>query len=738
MHPTRLLWFLAILAALWAWRIDRAPEGPRGITPVDAVPADKSGDGTKQSEATNPPDPRGFPWVSPPVPETPPTFLAASAPDLATPVQYEQMIRGLVPTSQPNLLLSGTLHHIRTLLDPARRTANNPTGEILFNYEYLTENLPMLGVTAPPSTHSMLATLAADLRRVERRQVPTPWPVGMSLNQYARRMEIERALAQSVPMYVAHLPARKVIVDLAREMDLEVSFDRKSLEDEGIDVDLPINLNLLRASGRSVLELTLGEFGATFRADDQLWVTSRVVAEDKLSLWIYDVEPLLAGMRNWNAFLLNELIQDLVAPPSWKDVGGQGKAFPLDEKLVVAQSESVHEELRRFLADLQRVVNPQSPPTEGAHDAADARLAAALAKRVQLSADHSPLGKLLEHICDENAVPLYFDLRALRDAQVRLEDEITVSLPEMPLERALEILMGSELAGYARGDVLVVTARVGGELPYAPTAISLRHLDQPMSQMNIVQLILHLQELFDSHPLWVENGGRGIMLPVPNGLAVRQTPEVRRQLAILLTPGTPFSRAVHDGLVEPPAVGVPRLVAALEEDDPWTVALALRELHRLKADPELVRPAIEKMLARDVLSRPHGVALHGFVQPLAGFAPRPADLTRFLVRFMERQRISWQGSSDLGRLPAEFFTPGALESEYLAGDVERRETVCMVIGLLGSRAKDSSGWLTKLLADPPSSSSEHPLAMARWALGRTQAPKNSEPQVPPREPGLCD
>jgi len=148
-----------------------------------------------------------------------------------------------------------------------------------------------------------------------------------------------------------------------------VQIDAKSLANIGVLPDAPLTFQVKDLSLRSILNRLLQNLDLTWLPqDDSLLVTTRETADSRLTLQSYPIADLAgpisatAGSPNRVVYTdldyLANILQQTVAPASWKAVGGRGTVNTASGDgrplLAVRQTYEVHRRIAKLLDDLRR------------------------------------------------------------------------------------------------------------------------------------------------------------------------------------------------------------------------------------------------------------------------------------------------------------------------------------------------------------------------------------------------
>ncbi len=233
--------------------------------------------------------------------------------------------------------------------------------------------------------------------RAEKRTEPAPAP------KLRRGTEaILEALEEPASLNYVETPLRDVIDDLQARQAVHTFLDQRALDEVGIPADTPITFSLSDVPFRSALELMLGSLDLTWTiASDVLLITTPEEAEMMLITKPYDASDLLVTIddhayegnglpttsprEEWFGFNqvphsigepsatqppgficgtsdlmwrqaycgtmddTIDLIQSVIAPDSWDEVGGPGTCTAYGRLLVVSQTLPIQLQIEAFL-----------------------------------------------------------------------------------------------------------------------------------------------------------------------------------------------------------------------------------------------------------------------------------------------------------------------------------------------------------------------------------------------------
>lgn len=222
-------------------------------------------------------------------------------------------------------------------------------------------------VRQAPPVHREVAGLLGVLRRLvadaDAGLAGEPLRLEDALFPGAKR--VREALARPFSCDFRETPLDRMAADISQKAGVQVLLDRKALADVGIKPDTPLTFRIANISLRSALRHVLRDLDLTYVVQDEcLLITAPEEAEARLLIHFYPVPDLVAardaqGRPTTDFEPLVDLVTTAIAPSAWDEVGGPGSMAPGALRkarfLVVAQSQPVHEEIARLLADLRAV-----------------------------------------------------------------------------------------------------------------------------------------------------------------------------------------------------------------------------------------------------------------------------------------------------------------------------------------------------------------------------------------------
>ncbi|MCA9260182.1 MAG: hypothetical protein KDA61_13315 [Planctomycetales bacterium] len=169
---------------------------------------------------------------------------------------------------------------------------------------------------------------------------------------------IERTLDQTLVerLEFTQAPLSEVLMVISDQFSLSIVFDRAALEAVAISPECEVDVNLSAISLRSTLELLLRQVeGLTFIVDQEvLLITTEEVAQQRLTVRLYDLAELLNGDSQLRREDVEQLITSVVEHDSWAcNQTGLGRLVMLPSDVMVASAtEAVHREIANLLASL--------------------------------------------------------------------------------------------------------------------------------------------------------------------------------------------------------------------------------------------------------------------------------------------------------------------------------------------------------------------------------------------------
>ncbi len=149
------------------------------------------------------------------------------------------------------------------------------------------------------------------------------------------------------------LPLEDCLTYLEKFHSLNLYLDKQSLSDEGVSLDQPISLKLANVSFESTLHLLLQPLNLDWVVEDEvLKITTESWIKAHPEVRTYEIENLIDAGHTVDALMTS--IRRCIDPPSWN--GEYAAISHTGGVLVIRQSQRIHSEIERLLADLDNIV----------------------------------------------------------------------------------------------------------------------------------------------------------------------------------------------------------------------------------------------------------------------------------------------------------------------------------------------------------------------------------------------
>ena len=177
----------------------------------------------------------------------------------------------------------------------------------------------------------------------------------------SKKETIRCILRNKIDLNFENTPLTKVAEHLGRLLKTKVILHKISLENEGLDIETPVNFQVYGLSAASALKFMLSDFDLTYVIKDDflLILASCTEQHEFLEIEHYDITDLTGG-----DFISDDFVDSIIRnvyPSAWSTVGGEGTIIPFENcgarLLVVKQTQGIHLELQNFLEDLRKIQN---------------------------------------------------------------------------------------------------------------------------------------------------------------------------------------------------------------------------------------------------------------------------------------------------------------------------------------------------------------------------------------------
>jgi hypothetical protein len=543
----------------------------------------------------------------------------------------------------------------------------------------------------------------------------TPKPAPRHIELPARKHpvsdeRVRAALAEDTSLEFIETPLQDVIEYLMDLHKINIEVDQKSLEEVGLDREMPVTRNLKNVSLRSALRLVLRESDLTFMVrGGVLIITTPETAESEMITRVYPIAGLVREQdaladadRKADAGELLQVITGFVQPATWEEVGGPGSAVVLRDTLIVSNNEQVQDEVAALLKLLKlaqaahgkRGLTPPETASFPAYEGRAAEIAQALARPAACDFAETPLSDVADQLEEMCKISIELDYRALEEVGIGHDTPVTLHIRDVSLGAALKLMLRPmDMTFVIRDEVLLITTPEEAETELVtriyPVADLVRGRNAEDSLIDGEEDAPDFEPLMDvitsivTPTFWEEVGGPGAIDAFPSGecLVVSQLETGHEEIASLLTglrklqaderakPGTPASEALAVADFFEPVR--PKLRASLKKEvGMMTFAeRPLTEVVDILAEKHGVPIRIDRKALEEVGIDPQGQLISARLdgEPLA----------EALRRMLEPYDLTWMLKHEVIMIT----TPEEEESElttliYPVGDlVGRRETV---------------------------------------------------------------
>ena len=167
----------------------------------------------------------------------------------------------------------------------------------------------------------------------KRKQIATARYINVD-NEYMQALAEQ--LQQPISTHAEHVPLNVWLQTIIKQTGIAIKIDRRSLEDMGLTIDLPIWADFDELACGTVLESVLKEADLVLRPRSGfLQITTVETAEDPTNAMVRVYWLDGTGFED-NPAGLDELIATVIAPDTWEWVGGPSTIAPMRERNAVA------------------------------------------------------------------------------------------------------------------------------------------------------------------------------------------------------------------------------------------------------------------------------------------------------------------------------------------------------------------------------------------------------------------
>ncbi len=512
---------------------------------------------------------------------------------------------------------------VREFIEPVSWEENGGRGKL--------DIIPSFGaliVSHSVENHRKIRSLLSELRSSIQLDEKTKAPSAM-VRQTRAMATLNRLLDKPIGRWNAdNRLVFEFLDEVAQTYAIPMQFDSEALDDCGVDPKTRVDFEIERVSVETALTYLLREFELTWTVQQgTVLITNSDEAESKLFTKSYHVPELVAfeneAEKAKSAFgSLTEIVQALVVPESWADVGGLAEIVATKNAVIVKQTYEAHVQIERLLRRIELLrqqldKSPQGFVTtpfwldKGVDSPAADDIRGKLESKVTLACAEMPLNDLIAAIGREFEIRTLIDTLALDEVGLDVRCPVTSHLKGVSLQSALNMILREiELTWTIVDDLLLITT-------------------PEVCEYNLITVVYPVYDLFgkdasdkpghvDDWPLygdlfftittnvapesWDEVGGMGTIegFPVAGSIVVRNTMEAHQSLGQFLDALRKTRRLYvdWDGYTQPPRV---IFHDRFESEEHAQIELALDQQARL----ECIEQPLERIFKW--LSKEHGI-----------------------------------------------------------------------------------------------------------------------------------
>jgi hypothetical protein len=334
-------------------------------------------------------------------------------------------------------------------------------------------------------------------------------------------------LTRKIDVNFVDNPLTEVCEFLSHTHGVPALIHKSALQDNGIDLDMPITLQLTGLTFEEVLNHLTRPMGLAWEVDGGL---VRITVRDHVRYQTrhFDLHSLTKrghSMQNLVSFLR-------LAANDWENDGnGAGTTAVIGDSVVVRQSFHHQRRIARALAAIEQQEPMKVLDTCTGRD----RLLQSLLRHPsEAEFVDAPLIEVLQFLSDKHSIPILLDTTRLEDEGIARDTPVTLTLKKPRLGRLLNLLLDElDLTYQLRDGVIRVTTVHAAE--EVPAWIVYNVHDLADSGASLEELTQAIQNTTSGQ--WQDVDGEGghlVWLEVGGCLLVKQTDKVQGEIQTLL------------------------------------------------------------------------------------------------------------------------------------------------------------------------------------------------------------
>lgn len=268
----------------------------------------------------------------------------------------------------------------------------------------------------------------------------------------ATDLRLRQILGRTASLDADGIPLRDVIDQLAAKHGVEIALDRDAIKEAGRDDQEPVILSASGISLRALLDLICEQSGlVVLRRDGAICISTHEAIDKDYGNYIakvFRLAPPGASFEPFNAEDLANYVRITIDPNSWSYYGGRGKITWVPGAVTVVHRPDVVEEVERLVAEIERWranSDPTRPfwllPRTFEDGECIGRIQRKIRKRISVECRDTPLAEVCRRLSREHNVPIVLDVPSLDDVGIDIDNPITITLNDVSLGAALELIL---------------------------------------------------------------------------------------------------------------------------------------------------------------------------------------------------------------------------------------------------------------------------------------------------------